>query len=430
MNHSRPTRPFIPILLSASFAWAASQSPSAIEQLQNLQTKLRASHQAGDWNANLIAANQQKDLLNDAPNSLIEVARAQVHLGDLDSALHSLKQFAAMGQATNLLATLPDFKPILANPQAASLLAGMEANRKPISHASTAFEIEDSGLLPEDVDFDPASHRFFVTSVLKRKIVAFEMGGSSSDFAAAPDKWPMMAIKVDAQRRLLWATEVALQGFDSVSKLDWGKSALLCYDLTAGKLIHRIEGPLGSALGDMALMPNGDVLVSDGDGGGVYHLPAQGTALIRVDNGDFISPQTPVMHPDGKHVFVPDYLRGIGVLDLANRQVRWLTMDGRFALNSIDGLYFDHGKLIAVQNGTSPERVVVFTLDQNLSRIKSETILEQSTTTLGDPTHGVVIGGAFYYIANSGWDSLDERGNLKPGSKLSAPRIMRAKLGL
>jgi hypothetical protein len=155
---------------------------------------------------------------------------------------------------------------------------------------------------------------------------------------------------------------------------------------------------------------------------------AKGTTLERLDVGDFISPQTPAMHPDGKHVFVPDYLRGIGVLEIATKQVRWLSAGGRFALNGIDGLYFDDGKLIAVQNGTSPERVVAFTLDASLTKIESETIIERSTATLADPTHGVVIDNDFYYIANSGWDITDDAGNIKPGAKPSVPRIMRASL--
>ena len=134
------------------------------------------------------------------------------------------------------------------------------------------------------------------------------------------------------------------------------------------------------------------------------------------------------MHPDGKHIFVPDYLRGIGVLSTATKQVRWLSMDGRFALNGIDGLYFEDGTLIAVQNGTSPERVIAFRLDHMLERVESETIVERSTGTLGDPTHGVVVGDQFYYLANSGWDVTDEHGNIKPGATLSAPRIMRVPL--
>jgi hypothetical protein len=168
----------------------------------------------------------------------------------------------------------------------------------------------------------------------------------------------------------------------------------------------------------MALMANGDVIVSDGEGGGVYRLLAKGSVLERLDDEDFISPQTPAMNPDGKHVFVPDYTRGIGVPEVATKQVRWLSMQQRFAINGIDGLYFDHGKLIAVQNGTSPERVVVFTLDATLTRIESETIIERSTGTLGDPTHGVVIDNEFYYLSNSGWDSIDDHGNMALSEKL------------
>ena len=56
----------------------------------------------------------------------------------------------------------------------------------------------------------------------------------------------------------------------------------------------------------------------------------------------------------------------------------------------------------------------------------SESIIERATPTLGDPTHGVIVGNYFYYIANSGWDSLDEHGVVKNGKTLTAPRIMRA----
>ena len=78
---------------------------------------------------------------------------------------------------------------------------------------------------------------------------------------------------------------------------------------------------------------------------------------------------------------------------------------------------FDHGTLIAVQNGTSPGRVVAFDLDPSLTRVTSETIIERSTKTLGDPTHGVIIDDDFYYFANSGWDVIDDQGNMRPGGK-------------
>jgi sugar lactone lactonase YvrE len=175
----------------------------------------------------------------------------------------------------------------------------------------------------------------------------------------------------------------------------------------------------------MVLAADGDPIVSDGAGGGVYRV--KGGQLERLDGGEFISPQTATMSPDGKQVMIPDYLRGIGVLDLTSRKVAWLSADGgrEFAFDGIDGLYFDHGALFATQNGTSPERVIRFQLNSTLSGFVSEQVIERATDTLGDPTHGVIVGDYFYYIANSGWSELDDYGVLKAGGKLTAARIMR-----
>lgn len=424
-HYKRTLSSFLLILVTAS---TAKQSGSAVEQFQSLRAELRKSHASNDWHSNLVSANKLKELLNEAPRSVLEVARADVLVGDQNAALHELEQFVRMGQSADLRATSADFSPLLKNENFTKIQSGMEANRSSISLGSTAFLLSDSGLLAEDVDYDPHSKRFFITSVREKKIVLTDVSGASIEFAKAPDGWPMLAVKVDPSRGVVWATEVAIRGFSAAPESDWGRSALLCYDLKNGKLLRRIEGPRPSALGDMVLTGQGDVIVSDGDGGGVYRVLANGATMERLDDGDFISPQTPAMHPDGKRIFVPDYVRGIGVLEVATKQVRWLSMGGRFALNGIDGLYFDRGRLIAVQNGTSPERVVAFTLDPSFTRIESETIIERSTDTLGDPTHGVVLDNDFYYIANSGWDAVDDHGNMKPGERPSLARIMRAQL--
>jgi hypothetical protein len=116
-------------------------------------------------------------------------------------------------------------------------------------------------------------------------------------------------------------------------------------------------------------------------------------------------------------------VRGVGVLNLTTKDVTWIPMEGRYALSGIDGLYLSGHTLIATQNGTSPERVVRFELDRSLSHVVSESIIERSTRTLGDLTHGVVEDGQFYYIANSGWDTMDQHGSVMLGAL-----IMRADL--
>jgi hypothetical protein len=100
----------------------------------------------------------------------------------------------------------------------------------------------------------------------------------------------------------------------------------------------------------------------------------------------------------------------------------------KFALNGVDGLYFVDESLILTQNGTSPERVVRMKIDRSLTKVVSEDIIERATATLGDPTHGVLVGDWFYYIANSGWDALDEHGDVKAGEKLSPGVVMRFRL--
>src|SRR3954469_22660151 len=112
------------------------------------------------------------------------------------------------------------------------------------------------------------------------------------------------------------------------------------------------------------------------------------------------------------------------MLDLRTKAVTWMNSDGR-ALNGIDGLYLSGRTLLATQNGSSPERVVRFELDQSFTRIESESIIERATPTLGDPTHGLIVDGVFYYIANSGWDTLNDDGTPKPGSVPSRASLMQ-----
>jgi hypothetical protein len=424
----RVLRGFLPVLLILATASQGAQTGSAIERFRSLRDSLRQARSNKDWRSSVENAQELERFLNQSPESLLESARAELHRNDLNEALRKVQQFVKMGQVSDLLETSEEFARLRTAPSFPEIAKGMRENRSPVSLALTALQLSDPALLAEDLDYEPVSKRFFITSVREKKIVVAETNGIVRDFAKAPDDWPMLAIKIDPARQVLWATEVALQGFVFAPKSDWGRSAVLRFDLQTGKVLRRIEGPPNSALGDMTLAPNGDAILSDGEGGGVYRVSVQGDRFERSDGGDFISPQTPAMHPDGRQIFVPDYVRGIGVLDLSNRQVHWISTEGRYALNGIDGLYCDHGVLIAVQNGAAPERVVAFAMNAEFTKVASEAIFERSSDTLGDPTHGVIVDGEFYYIANSGWDVIDDHGNIKPDAKLSPARIMRVPL--
>ncbi len=435
MNHRAPTgllRGLALLVLAVApitgcRAGAADEPPAAAEQLRELRENTRRAHEAADATAYLDNSRLMYSFLNGSPRGVLQLISAEAFAGKQDDALASLGQFVRLGQSDDEAMSQKQFDRIRTDPRYPRIHAAMTANHSSISAASKLFALKDETLMPEDIDYDPNTHRFYITSVFKKEILSADMSGGARLFAHAPDGWPVMAVKADSRHRVLWATEAALDGFVFAPSKDWGRSAVLIYDLDTGRLLYRVEGPPHSALGDMTLTAEGDAIVSDGENGGVYRVDRVHRHFERIDAGDFISPQTPAVLPDGRRILVPDYLRGIGILDLKSKHVVWLPMEGH-ALSGIDGLYLYGTALLATQNGTSPERVVRFGLDTSLAQVESESIIERASRTLGDPTHGVVVDGSFYYIANSGWDKLDEHGQIQAGKSLSPAIVMRAEI--
>ena len=402
---------------------------AAAQQLKAMRDAIRAAHTGNDAAAYVARSRELREFLHSSPDSILQSMSAEAFAGDRDAALRSLTTFIAMGQTNDAVFQGKQFDELRKVEKFGVLQAEMHKNETPVAGSTEVFRMPEAGLIPEDIDYDPATRQFYVTSVLKCEILAFDSTGHSKLFARAPHAWPMMALKIDSPRRVLWATEVALHPFKSVPEKDWGTSTILIYDLDSGRLLHRVAGPPQTTLGDMALTKDGDAIVSDNDNGGLYRVNRKTQAIERLDLGDFVYPQTAVMSPDQRHIFVPDYSRGIGILDLATKHVAWLTSQTPHALSGIDGLYLYGRTLIATQNGTSPERVVRFELDKSLTQVESESIVDRSTPTLGDPTHGVIVNGSFYYIGNSGWDMIEDDGTPKAGAVQPKAAVMKYELG-
>jgi hypothetical protein len=302
------------------------------------------------------------------------------------------------------------------------ILRQADQNHSQVTHSQSLFRIEPPDLIIEDIAYDKEARRFLLSSVHQRKIISCAQDGQCADFITSADSafqplWGVLALRVDPSGKYLWATTESLPFEISHNKADEGHCALLKIDLKTRALLHRYDCDPGAQheMGDMTISSNGDVYVSDGSSGDMFVVHHDQDKLEKLlPSGTFVSPQTPALSSDEKLLYVPDYVAGIAAVSLADHGVRWLSSNSPAALDGIDGLYTTPNGLIGIQNGTAPERVVDFRLETPV-KVGSWTVLEANWIGLGDPTHGVIVGDDFYFIANSGWDRVDQSGTIAPG---------------
>jgi len=363
------------------------------------------------------------------PGAMFALASIAAHGRDGATAIAWLRDYAATGLARRL-ANDTTFDALAADPEFVAVVARLDSNATPLAAATVAVRLNDAGLLAEDVAWDAARHRFLVSSIHRRKIVAVTMKGAATDFVApgADGVWGMYALALDAGRGRLWATTAAGPVSEGYEAADSGRTALLAYDLRTARRRARIELPRDGAkhvLGDLALAKDGTVYVTESVGGGAYRLhPGAMTLDTLAPSGTFHSPQTPVLAMDGKRLLIPDYPRGLAALDLSSGQVTWLAKPRTLAAGGIDGLYRADHRLIAIQNGTSPHRVLELTLDAGETRVIGWRVLERASEWLGEPNHGTWVGRDFFFLGNSGWDRVNDAEELEISAAARPPVLL------
>ena len=366
------------------------------------------------------------------PQVIWALARTEVMLKNPDSALAWLNRYADLGLGRDPTSDSV-LAPLAARPEYAAIAEKLGQNRLPVDRAETAFTLHEADLIPEDLTYDPGRRRFLVSSVRQGKVIAVERDGRRRDFAKVDHPgWGVLAVVADSARKRLWATTSALPQTIGYSPADSGRTALLAFDLASGDLVRRLELPPDGAphsLGDMALGPDGTLVLSDSRSGELWRLRPDGRALeLLVPRDVLVSPQGIAFPPDGKRPLVADYARGIAQVDLATGAVTWLPQPRDLAASGIDGLVLAGRDLVAVQNGIRPPRVLHLRLDREHSAIESWAVIEAGTPTLSEPTHGVAVDGWVYYIANAGWDRLEEDGQVRDGAALEKGVIRRVLL--
>jgi hypothetical protein len=130
------------------------------------------------------------------------------------------------------------------------------------------------------------------------------------------------------------------------------------YDLRKTALARSIDVPLAVQLNDLAVAPDGTLLVTDSGGGGVWRVDPQSAASSRSSRS--ARHPAPTASRSRRAATSPTWPRAAARCAwtfAAARSRRSRCRRARTAA-AIDGLYWHDGTLIGVQNVTTPARVI------------------------------------------------------------------------
>lgn len=230
----------------------------------------------------------------------------------------------------------------------------------------------------------------------------------------------------DRRTGLVWA---AAGIFEQTPNPEAAFSGLVLVDPVRARIVRRVAAPRGVVPSDLALGPDGAVYVSDPVGGGIWVArPGRNALEALIKPGIFKSPQGSAVSADGKRLYVSDYGFGLAVIDLTNRTVSRLGGTGPFMLDGIDGLRRSGNRLIALQNGTQPMRIIAVNLDPGGLSARSVSIILSAPVDQGEPAGGQIIGDRLLYVSNARWDLFGKRGVATGSVPRTSTRIGSVKL--
>ena len=403
--------------------------PSAAQAESTWQEHDRAARAAaakGDWKTFRDHYLRVETILRGHAAVVLALARAEARLGDTAAAFAYLRRYTAMGLARDISAD-SGFLNLHGSPSWSDYQRQVADNLRPIPFAGVVATLSDADFLAEDVVWDAPRRRFLVSSIRYGRVITVSRDGKITELAHTDPGFGMLGLAIDERRGVLWVSAEAMPQTKTYRASDAGRSMLLRYDLSTGRLLRRYDLPrdsTGHEPGDIVVGVSGDLYASDGRAGQIWVVRASNDSLVLLVSHGLVSPQGAAPTPDGKRLLVADYSRGIAAVDTRTGVATWLFHPPTTAASGIDGLRLYHGALIAHQNGVTPNRVIRLALDPAMTRVTGWRIVARDTLRIPSVTHGVIVGDTLFSIANSGWDAFNDDGSLRPNAALTAPRLV------
>ena len=407
------------------------QQLAKIESVPQLLSIAKKYDAQGDWRRYGYVMERVMKLRPQAFNIKYELAAARAMQEDMRGAYDLLLKLKDQGLA---LKPWEDerFEKVSKTKAWDYIVDSFKANTQAFGPGKVAFELPKDDLLIESIAYDPKRKQFLVGTTRTAQVLKVDASGKTSDFIkgdAENGLWSVLDLAVDAERNLLWVVSSALPHLKNAKTDDLGRAGLFKFDLQSGKELAKYVLTGNHVLTSLALSPNGDVYVAEADARAVYKLRDEKLEMAFA-NPNLTSIRGMAISPDGTHLYMVDYEQGIFGIDLSKGQAFELTSQIGLTLFGIEGLYWYEGRLVAIQNGTVPRRIMRFKLSDDGRKIVSVQPLDANKPELELPTRGAIANDKLYSIANTQRDQYDRYGIPRDASKLKAPKVYESDLRL
>jgi hypothetical protein len=388
------------MVLGSTLAAQTSPQQPAAKTLLDYNHELRTARLKGDLETWRAAGTEALKLTPDNPDFLISVSRANAGLGRNDEAFRLLNEAVQRGAGLEP-DRFPEYEGMKQEERFLQIVKRAKANMAPLPRAKTFALLPASS---EGIAYDPVSRRLFAG--IEGEILQIDAEGKVSRFVTGNGLRQVLGIKVDPERRLLWAVSGRFPDVapgPTPPPADVGTGGVHVYHIDRAERIGAYEideRPVLHGLNDIALARDGTVYVTDSTQGAIYRLKAGGTQLERwLQDSKLTLPNGLVLSPDDKRLYVA-HVEGISMIDTASRERKLLTLPANAAVNSLDGLAWDKGSILGMHTSLYFRRTVRIHLAAKGTAIDKVTVVNARTPDFRQTTAAVaddklyVVGGS------------------------------------
>ncbi|MEM7779025.1 MAG: hypothetical protein AAF697_01390 [Pseudomonadota bacterium] len=368
-----------------------------------------------------------EQLARDFPNSgsvRARLLRSQLDVGNSEGALESLQQLKELGVVFNERAQSAILD-LIGEPHAETARSLLVRSPEVIEASEVYQTVPAEAGLVEGLFASDEFGTLVASSVTGKSIHIFLAGEQEWTSIAIPGADDLSGIVGEPDDSMGWAASANIDGSQDAERGFVGLMGLRT-DFQNPILVPAPASAL--ALSDVAIGPDSTVYASDPQGGGIYRKPLGAVEMEElVPPATFRSPQGLAVSADGASLYVSDYRYGLAMVEIDSGTVTRMPVDVPVLVDGIDGLWLYGDQLIAIQNGSSPMRIIALQLSQDGGRITDLNVLEQAHSAWTEPLGGSIAGGYLYYVGTGQWDRY-EYGESVPDKPAIATVIRRLKL--